>query len=172
MKVSFEVEGFEDARRKMQVLPDALQARAWGDGMASAGRGMMRRARFTFRSRHVNPRLPILRGKLRPRTWEVFRVRRISWRWGGVRVKASAALVIVTSPMAWWIEGGTKERFTRSGAARGRIEPRPFLAPELKKRALVMGEFERGVTRSVRRVYRQIAAGRVTRVVGRALRGI
>ena len=148
---------FADVRRKMNALPPGLQSDVYGDGFISAAR------KARLKSKRLAPvgRGPALtrRGAPRPRLRDTIRAVRVSWRWGGEKVKNSAAIVVASSPHAHLVERGTV-----------RMRARPFLIPPLKDSSGILSAYRAGCQRSFGRLVKRLESGKLRARERRAFR--
>ena len=160
MKLAITPVDFDETRKKLAALPAGLQADVYGDGMIAAARRAARKSRRLVLPRGKSP--PLTRkGKPRRHLADSIRAVRVGWRFGGVKVPKSAAIVIAEQPHAHLIEKGT---------VRMKGGPRPFLEPPLKEGAALMGEVRVGTARSFNRLIKRLESGRLRARERRAFR--
>ena len=148
-------EAMEELDRRVRLLPDALRAKVYGDGFLRAARRAAQRARGRC-PRGAGPALTNA-GEPRKRLAESISVKPVGWKWGGVKVRRSAAIIVAEQPHAHLVELGTV-----------RTRAKPFLAPSVHDTA-VLADFRAGTNRSFRRTLKRMETGKLTRAEGRGL---
>lgn len=150
MELSVKSFDWEETRRRVLALPDALVTDAVGFGCQAAAKGAAKRARAhaTFKDKTGYLRRSII-------------TRRVGWRYGSTYVPKAAALLLATAPHAHLVEGGTRH-----------MPARPFLQPAIKDTAALSKDFGDGMERNVRTIFRQMKRGIYSKKVSRALAGL
>ena len=160
MRIAITAVDFDETKKKLGALPAGCQSDVYGDGFYEQAK----------RSAKKSKRLVLPRGKGPPRTSkgkprrhlaDSIKAIRVSWRWGGVKVPKSAAIVLAQQPHAHLIEKGTR---------RWKKGPRPFLGPPLKQTAALMEGFRIGTAKSFRRLVARLEKGKLTARERRAFR--
>ena len=162
-----DVQSVRKLQRRMEAMPVDFQHLIYGEATFAVARGLSNRIRRRYKNEAQGTKLPIYKGRLRPRLWETVKPKRIAWYWpgGAAAVPNSAALVLIKSPHAILVERG------RSSGNRGRVPARPIIAREMKNHSVQAGDFRRGFDRAFNRAKGQIESGKVSRKLGRAISG-
>lgn len=158
------VEGVAETMAKMNDLPGLLGQRLAGDACAAGARVVRNYAKIEITRRGLVKSGEMLRSVRVRRRTSVFATPQ-----GRVKVPGGRAIVEVAAlskrgrrrPYPLFIEFGTENRSTRSGANRGRVMPTNFLHDALRRASPAAYEaFLRAATRGFDRLARDVAAGR------------
>lgn len=148
---------FLAVRKKLAALPPGCQADVYGDGMIAAARKVAQKAK---RLAPVGKREPLTsKSKPRRRLKQSIRAVRVSWHYGGEKIKRSAAIVLTEQPHAHLVEKGT--RHSRAN---------PFLETALKDSASLLSAFRVGSAKSFDRLVRRLETGKLRARERRAFR--
>lgn len=140
-----------ETRKKLAALPAGLQADVYGDGFYEQAKRAARKSRRLVLPRGEGPaKTPS--GKPRRHLAKSIRAIRVAWRYAGVKVPRSAAIVLAEQPHAHLIEKGT-ERWKRG--------PRPYLEPPMKDAAMLLDGFRVGTAKSFRNLIRRLESGKL-----------
>ena len=146
MKIDYDHD-FKQVRERLAAMPSALQADVYGKALTFAARKARTRARQLCPT-GKGPALT-LRGTPRRRLRDSILVKTVAWKWDGVRVPRSAALLIAEQPHAHLVEKGTV-----------RTKASPFLEPSVKTGLLPA--FQHGARSNFTRLIQRLEAGRLT----------
>lgn len=148
MEIDIRVEGFAETLKAVESLPGLLSQRVIGDGLAAAARVIRDNAKAL-----APRRLGGLRAGIKAR-------RRASDVYFGRKVPGGMSIVVAEAPHSHLLEFGTVERWTKTGAYRGALRPRPFLEPALyQNKAQQFAKLHQAMARSFNRNVKVLEGG-------------
>ena len=145
-QIKFEIDQkeFEAVIGRMRKLPLRMQQRVYVAGLSEVARDIRKRAK---RAAPVGRGLAVSgSGELRKRLKDSFLVKLIGWKFGGQKIKRSAAIVVNTAPHAHLLEQGTRK-----------MRARPFLGPASENTSGMLSIFRRGVNKAFQRAIAKLA---------------
>ena len=159
MKIEIKPHGetFKQVRRRLAALPVGCQADVYGEGFIAAARKSRLKSKRLCPVGTAEPRTRA--GNPRRRLRDSIRAVRVGWKWDGVRVPKSAAIVVAEQPHAHLVEKGTV-----------RTRKHPFLAPPLKDGGGLNEAFRTGCAKSFVRLVNRLESSRLRARERRAFR--